>query len=78
MARLADNQGMASIRSIGWAQFGPIVKSPLIVGNANVPWPVKVLSPNVDEAMYVFNLAGGEVVTVGVDTGSVNGKVAEE
>jgi hypothetical protein len=104
MARLADNQGMASIRSIGWSQFGPIVKSPLIVGNANVPWPVKmeitqawglvlaagysgliekcqlkkVLSPNVDEAMYVFNLVGGEVVTVGVDTGSINGKVAEE
>jgi hypothetical protein len=36
------------------------------------------LSPNVDEAMYVFNMIAGEVVTVGVDTGSVNGKVAEE
>jgi hypothetical protein len=38
----------------------------------------KVLFPNVDDAMYVFNLVGGEVVTVEVDTGSANGKVAEE
>jgi hypothetical protein len=38
----------------------------------------KVLHPNVVEAMYVFNFVGGEVVTMGVDTGSVNGKVKEE